>query len=152
MDFQVIERREISLLQLWLLQDRLNGDIGTFCIRIDGDLPVSDLSVSDCEPLAPVLSGIMAPHIEASLVSAFELPIEWRGRPRGIVGRVDADPFAPQHSVSFEGWKPGSIEVPIAFAAIAGGGFKFFKSYPQFRKGVAMFIKDLNDHGPTILE
>lgn len=130
MDFQVIERREISLLQLWLLQDRLNGDIGTFGLRIEGDEFFHD------ERLAQQLCQLISPHIEASAASAFRVPNVWQ--PRG--------------NVSFQGWKPGSIEILVAVGAVGGGGFQFFKNYPRFREGVAMFIKDLNDHGPTILE
>jgi len=131
-DFQVIERREISLLQLWLLQERLNGDIGTFGLRIEG------AELSPDERLAEQLCELISPHIEESAASAFRPPTDTGGRLRV--------------NVSFQGWKPGSIEILVAFGVTGGGVFQFFKNYPRFRKGVAMFIKDLNDHGPTILE
>ena len=137
------------------VQDRLNGDIGTFGLRIEGDeffqWPAhSDRPIEvDGERVARRLCELMWPYIKESLASAFELP-------PGLLERVD---------VSFEGWKPGSIEVQIAFhnsdmqmvgvgvltsaGLPAPGAFKFFKGYPQFRKGVE---KDLNDHGPAILQ
>src|SRR5215469_15402273 len=90
-EFQVIERREVSLLQLWLLaagdlsqeqQARLNGDIGTFGIRVEGYRSFDD------ERSAQMLFDIVAPYIVDSLLLAFEPP-----RP------------TPDVDVSFEGWK-----------------------------------------------
>jgi len=127
MDFQVVERREISLLQLWLLQDRLNGDIGTFGLRIEGGEFFSD------ERLAIRLWQAISPYIKNSAESVFREPLDTGRRPR-----VD---------VSFQGWKPGSIEILIV---IAVGTYQFFKSYRTFRKGVAAFIQDLKDYGPQV--
>ena len=86
MDFQAFERREISLLQLWLLQDRLNGDIGTFGLRIEGD-------VFQSEQVAYLLYIEISAQIHASAISAFILP----------------DEGAPRVDISLQGWKPGSI-------------------------------------------
>jgi hypothetical protein len=115
------------LLQLWLLQDRLKGDIGTFGLRIEGGEFSSD------ERLAIQLFQAILPYISHSAESVFRSPLD-AGR------RQSAD-------ISFQGWKPGSIEILFA---VAIGTYQFFRNYPKLHDGAATFIQDLKDYGPQV--
>ena len=47
--------------------------------------------------------------------------------------------------------REGSIDVFFSLAAIGGGMYAFFKDYESLRKGVKLFVSDLQSKGPMLL-
>lgn len=128
----MIKFRKISLLQLRLLQDRLNGDIGTFAIRIERGEFLSDQTI---------VPGDVRQN-SLGCTGAFDLPLG---------GYTDH-----YLHVRFEKWKPGSVEIRITLCDWACSSRMLHRllvmdSNLAIPQGAGQFRQDLTDNGSKIL-